>query len=170
MRASRVMTRSCLIMLRRVHHQRGVRNLSSGSNSSPPATSAKAATSSGKKPPTAASTLWSRTRDRGPVTWASLFLVGVAAASATAYFSIERERRLEAAMGKVVSSESDGWTPRPDSLAKRKFVSTKYGWFPVDDGYGACECVFAIFLCDLQGSPGLILHNLLPCSSGYPFF
>ena len=56
-----------------------------------------------------------------------------------AYYSVERERRLERAMGKVVSSESDGWTPRPDYLAKRKFVPTKAGWFPVDDGFGARE-------------------------------
>ncbi len=82
--------------------------------------------------------------------------MGVAAASAVAYYSIERERRLEAAMGKVVSSESDGtylffrtqrisfstiiilgWTPRPDYLAKRKFVKTNFGYFPVEDGFGA---------------------------------
>jgi hypothetical protein len=81
----------------------------------------------------AAGTLYARTKDRGPVSWPSLFLVAVAAATAVAYYRIERERRLEAAMGKVVSSESDGWTPRPDYLAKRKFVATKYGWFPVDD-------------------------------------
>lgn len=83
--------------------------------------------------------LYARTRDRGPVSWPSLFLVGVAAASAVAYYRIERERRLEAAMGKVVSSESDGWTPRPDYLAKRRFVATKYGWFPEQDGFGARE-------------------------------
>lgn len=81
------------------------------------------------------------TKDRGPVSWTSLFLVGVAAASAVAYYRIERERRLEAAMGRVVSSESDGWTPRPDYLAKRKFIPTRYGWFPQEDGFGARECV-----------------------------
>jgi hypothetical protein len=80
-----------------------------------------------------ASTLYARTKDRGPVSWPSLFLVAVAAATAVGYYRIERERRLEAAMGKVVSSESDGWTPQPDYLAKRKFVATKHGWFPVDD-------------------------------------
>jgi hypothetical protein len=64
-------------------------------------------------------------------------MAGVAAATAVAYYRIERERRLEEAMGKVVSSESGGmWTPRPDYLAKRKFVQTKDGWFPVDDVSG----------------------------------
>mmetsp|Transcript_26436 Transcript_26436/g.57283 ORF Transcript_26436/g.57283 Transcript_26436/m.57283 type:complete len:316 (-) Transcript_26436:93-1040(-) len=41
---------------------------------------------------------------RGPVSWASLGLVAVAAASAVAYYQIERERRLENAMGKIVST------------------------------------------------------------------
>ena len=40
---------------------------------------------------------------RGPVTWPALGLVAVAAASAVAYYKIERERRLENAMGKIVS-------------------------------------------------------------------
>ena len=40
---------------------------------------------------------------RGPVSWAGLGLVAVAAASAVAYYQIERERRLENAMGKIVS-------------------------------------------------------------------
>lgn len=40
---------------------------------------------------------------RGPVSWASLGLVAVAAASAVSYYQIERERRLEQAMGKIVS-------------------------------------------------------------------
>lgn len=43
-------------------------------------------------------------KDRGPVSWPSLFLVGIAAASVVAYYNIERERRLESAMGKVVST------------------------------------------------------------------
>jgi hypothetical protein len=81
--------------------------------------------------------VYARTKDRGPVSWPSLFLVTIAAASAVAYYRVERERRLESAMGKVVSSESDGWTPRPDYLAKRKFKATKWGWFPVEDGFGA---------------------------------
>jgi len=41
---------------------------------------------------------------RGPVSWASLGLVAVAAASAVSYYQIERERRMENAMGKIVSS------------------------------------------------------------------
>jgi hypothetical protein len=40
---------------------------------------------------------------RGPVSWASLGLVAVVAASAVSYYQIERERRLEEAMGKIVS-------------------------------------------------------------------
>jgi hypothetical protein len=83
--------------------------------------------------------VYARTKDRGPVSWPSLFLVTIAAASAVAYYRVERERRLESAMGKVVSSESDGWTPRPDYLAKRQFKRTKWGWFPVEDGFGARE-------------------------------
>uniref|UniRef100_A0A7S0TCE2 Thioredoxin domain-containing protein n=1 Tax=Pseudo-nitzschia delicatissima TaxID=44447 RepID=A0A7S0TCE2_9STRA len=43
-------------------------------------------------------------KDRGPVSWPSLFLVGIAAASVVAYYNIERERRLESAMGRVVST------------------------------------------------------------------
>lgn len=77
---------------------------------------------------------------KGPVSWRSLFLAGVAAATAVAYYQVERERRLEQAMGKIVSSESEGWTPRPDYLAKRKFIPTKWGWFPEKDGFGAREC------------------------------
>ena len=46
---------------------------------------------------------------RGPVTWPALGLVAVAAASAVAYYKIERERRLENAMGKIVS-ESSGFS------------------------------------------------------------
>mmetsp|Transcript_16620 Transcript_16620/g.33660 ORF Transcript_16620/g.33660 Transcript_16620/m.33660 type:complete len:328 (-) Transcript_16620:1434-2417(-) len=41
---------------------------------------------------------------RGPVTWPALGLVAVVAASAVAYYKIERERRLENAMGKIVST------------------------------------------------------------------
>jgi hypothetical protein len=78
-------------------------------------------------------------KDRGPVSWPSLFLVGVAAASIVAYYNIERERRLESAMGRVVSSESDGWTPNPDVMAPRKFKLTPWGWFPEDDGFGPCK-------------------------------
>merc|ERR1719221_453475 len=41
---------------------------------------------------------------RGPVTWPALGLVAIVAASAVAYYKIERERRLENAMGKIVST------------------------------------------------------------------
>mmetsp|Transcript_609 Transcript_609/g.976 ORF Transcript_609/g.976 Transcript_609/m.976 type:complete len:296 (-) Transcript_609:39-926(-) len=41
---------------------------------------------------------------RGPVSWVSLGLVAVAAATAVGYYQIERERRLENAMGKIVST------------------------------------------------------------------
>ena len=72
---------------------------------------------------------------RGPVSWASLGLVAIAAASAVSYYQIERERRLENAMGKIVSSES-GWSPNPEFFAKRKWKKTKYGWFPAEDAFG----------------------------------
>ncbi len=78
-------------------------------------------------------------KDRGPVSWTSLFLVGIAAASIVAYYNIERERRLESAMGRVVSSESGGWTPNPDVMAPRKFKLTPWGWFPEDDAFGPCK-------------------------------
>lgn len=107
----------------------------------------------------ASSSLYQRTKDRGPVSWTSLFLVTVAAASAVGYYSIEREKRLERAMGQVVSSElleegetntAVGWSPRPEYLAKRKFVPTKYGWFPIDDGFGARECCCWFFVDELD--------------------
>jgi len=41
---------------------------------------------------------------RGPVSWVGLGLVAVAAASGVSYYQIERERRLEQAMGKIVST------------------------------------------------------------------
>jgi hypothetical protein len=78
-------------------------------------------------------------KDRGPVSWPSLFLVGIAAASIVAYYNIERERRLESAMGRVVSSESAGWTPNPDVMAPRKFKLTPWGWFPEEDAFGPCK-------------------------------
>ena len=78
-------------------------------------------------------------KDRGPVSWPSLFLVGIAAASIVAYYNIERERRLESAMGRVVSSESDGWSPNPGVMAPRKFKLTPWGYFPEDDGFGPCK-------------------------------
>jgi hypothetical protein len=79
---------------------------------------------------------------RGPVSWVSLGLVAVAAATAVGYYQIERERRLENAMGKIVSSES-GWSPNPEYFAKRQFKKTKFGWFPVEDAFGggASDCM-----------------------------
>eukprot|EP00804_Cyclotella_cryptica_P019160 CCRYP_017807-RA/>CCRYP_017807-RA protein AED:0.12 eAED:0.12 QI:207/0.66/0.75/1/0.66/0.75/4/191/363 len=75
---------------------------------------------------------------RGPVTWPALGLVAIAAGSAVAYYRIERERRLENAMGKIVSSES-GWSPNPELLARRQYVRTKWGWFPKEDAFGGGE-------------------------------
>jgi len=53
---------------------------------------------------TGKSTPGSYIKDRGPVSWPSLFLVGISAACVVAYYNIERERRLESAMGRVVST------------------------------------------------------------------
>ena len=85
--------------------------------------------------------LYSISKTRTPVTWTSLFLAAVTAASVVAYYKIERQRRLEEHLGKIVSSESEtgGWTPKPELLAKRKFVPTTAGWMPADDGWGARE-------------------------------
>lgn len=85
--------------------------------------------------------------NKSPVSWTMLFLVGVAAASAVAYYRIERERRLERAMGKIVSGEfqgEEGWAPTPN-MAKRVFVKTQYGWFPKDDGWTAGKCFPPLF-------------------------
>ena len=87
--------------------------------------------------------------DRGPVSWASLFLVGIAAASIVSYYKIERERRIETAMGQVVSSES-GFSPNPEIMAPRKFKLTPWGWFPEDDGFGAGRCKIIILIYDLN--------------------
>ena len=84
-------------------------------------------------------------RNRGPVSWAALGLVAVASASAVGYYQVERERRLERAMGKVVSStyrdggEEEGWSPNPEFLARRKWKLTQYGWFPEEDAFGGGE-------------------------------
>mmetsp|Transcript_32619 Transcript_32619/g.37360 ORF Transcript_32619/g.37360 Transcript_32619/m.37360 type:complete len:235 (-) Transcript_32619:959-1663(-) len=117
--------------------------MTTSSKSKPPkqphlsvAAAAKTSSGSGKAPN---ATQIPYIKDRGPVSWPSLFLVGIAAASIVAYYNIERERRLESAMGRVVSSESDGWTPNPDSMAPRKFKLTPWGWFPEDDGFGPCK-------------------------------
>jgi hypothetical protein len=65
-------------------------------------------------------------------------------------------------MGQIVSSEynDEGWTPRPDYLAKRKYISTKYGWFPMADGFGARESFFdqiMISICFLRCYPCYVL-------------
>ena len=91
----------------------GARSNSGGSSSAPPPppppSNAGAAASSVKYAKTTAgtgdpegsgSTGFST---RGPVTWPALGLVAIAAASAVSYYKIERERRLENAMGKIVS-------------------------------------------------------------------
>jgi len=43
-------------------------------------------------------------KGRGPVSWTMLGVVGVAAAAAVGYYRVERERRLEDALGKIVST------------------------------------------------------------------
>jgi len=89
---------------------------------------------------------------RGPVTWPALGLVAIVAGSAVAYYRIERERRLENAMGKIVSSES-GWSPNPELLARRQYVRTKWGWFPKEDAFGGgseCIDVFLFFVEEQQ--------------------
>ena len=63
---------------------------------------------------------------RGPVSWAGLGLAALLAATAVGYYKIERERRLENAMGKIVSSES-GWSPNPELFAPRKYVVCSFG-------------------------------------------
>jgi hypothetical protein len=77
--------------------------------------------------------LYERTRDRGPVSWTQLFVVSVLAGFGIIQFNIERERRLEEHIGKIVSSESDGWSPDSSMFSKRKFVKTERGWWPVDN-------------------------------------
>eukprot|EP00584_Thalassiosira_punctigera_P007011 CAMPEP_0172531344 /NCGR_PEP_ID=MMETSP1067-20121228/4795_1 /TAXON_ID=265564 ORGANISM="Thalassiosira punctigera, Strain Tpunct2005C2" /NCGR_SAMPLE_ID=MMETSP1067 /ASSEMBLY_ACC=CAM_ASM_000444 /LENGTH=340 /DNA_ID=CAMNT_0013315715 /DNA_START=69 /DNA_END=1091 /DNA_ORIENTATION=+ len=122
-------------------------NSGGGASPRPPpqsnATGAAAVSSSTKHAKTTAGTGdpeglggWSGFSMRGPVTWPALGLVAVAAACAVSYYKIERERRLENAMGKVVSSES-GWSPNPELLARRQYVRTKWGWFPKEDAFGA---------------------------------
>ena len=86
-------------------------NSNSGSSPPPPSTSnAGAAAASVKYAKTTAGTGdpegsgATGFSNRGPVTWPALGLVAVAAASAVSYYKIERERRLENAMGKIVSN------------------------------------------------------------------
>ena len=67
---------------------------------------------------------------RGPVSWASLGLVAVAAASAVAYYQIERERRLENAMGKIVSySLSGGASTSRVRMSRTKLDSHSFAYF-----------------------------------------
>ena len=91
----------------------GARSNSGGSSSAPPLppppSNAGAAASSVKYAKTTAGTGdpegsgATGFSTRGPVTWPALGLVAIAAASAVSYYKIERERRLENAMGKIVS-------------------------------------------------------------------
>ena len=73
---------------------------------------------------------------KGPVSWPLLGFAAVAAATGVSYYSIERERRFEKAMGTVVSSESKSnnndtftWSPGR-GWAPVKFKLTEWGWFP----------------------------------------
>ncbi len=104
-------------------------------------------------------------KDRGPVSWPSLFLVGIAAASVVAYYNIERERRLESAMGRVVSSESDGWSPNPGVMAPRKFKLTPWGYFPEDDGFGPCKLLWMCLVSTLWTHSKLIFFSCLVFSA-----
>mmetsp|Transcript_15779 Transcript_15779/g.15968 ORF Transcript_15779/g.15968 Transcript_15779/m.15968 type:complete len:337 (-) Transcript_15779:443-1453(-) len=75
---------------------------------------------------------------RGPVSWVNLGLIGVASAAAVAYYRIQRERRIEEAMGKIVTSESGGWSPDPKLWKPRQYYQTEDGrWFPETDPFGA---------------------------------
>lgn len=103
-------------MLRSIHHpslhrnfQRCARELNFSRSSSNAKKYAKTTAGSGNKsaggPSSASAAAASEASmiPRGPVSWASLGLVALAAASAVSYYQIERERRLENAMGKIVS-------------------------------------------------------------------
>ena len=133
---------------------------SASSSSPPPATVVTKSFAGTGRPAAAAAAVGSSSsmevvgqyaENKTPVSWTMLFLVGIAAATAVSYYRIERERRLERAMGKVVSSElnntnnnnnkDEGWSPSP-LYGKRVFVPTKYGWFPKDDGWTAGKFCF----------------------------
>ena len=81
---------------------------------------------------------------KGPVSWPLLGLAAVAAATGVSYYSIERERRFEKAMGTVVSSESNTsnnsfiWSPGR-GWAPVKFKLTEWGWFPEEKPCGIRE-------------------------------
>mmetsp|Transcript_26396 Transcript_26396/g.30675 ORF Transcript_26396/g.30675 Transcript_26396/m.30675 type:complete len:324 (+) Transcript_26396:102-1073(+) len=74
---------------------------------------------------------------RAPVTSLAAFgLAGVVLATIAGYYHLDRERKLETAMGKLVAGDSGGWSPNPEYFAKREFKKTKFGWFPVEDAFG----------------------------------
>lgn len=66
------------------------------------------------------------------MTWPALGLVAIAAGSAVAYYRIERERRLENAMGKIVS----------DNLSTSTLyrILLKSDWICVGDFLFSCLC------------------------------
>jgi hypothetical protein len=104
---------------------------------------------------------------RGPVSWTSLGLVAVVSAAAVGYFKVQRERRLEEAIGKIVTSESDGWSPDKENFAPRKFYQTEDGkWLPRRDQWGGCEFVYpaVCFTC------GLHTVGLMQCIYIYVLF
>jgi len=99
---------------------------------------------------------------RGPVSWTNLSLVAVASAAAVGYFKVQRERRLEEAVGKIVTSESDGWTPDKENFAPRKFYQTEDGkWFPKTDQWGGCESAQEFLPFDFSVETLISLHALI---------
>jgi len=76
---------------------------------------------------------------RGPVSWTMFGIVGVAAAAAVSYYSIERERRMEEALGKIVTSESEGWTPDSNNWKPLKYEWNGRGWYPEETSFGPSE-------------------------------
>lgn len=93
---------SCIVVVR--HPQRALSGGSSANSTTvvPPAIK-YAKTTAGTGDPEGLGSAGPAFSTRGPVTWPALGLVAIAAASAVAYYKIERERRLENAMGKIVS-------------------------------------------------------------------
>lgn len=90
-----------------VRHPASRRALSGGSSENSktvvPAAIKYAKTTAGTGDPEGLGSAGPAFSTRGPVTWPALGLVAIAAASSVAYYKIERERRLENAMGKIVS-------------------------------------------------------------------